>query len=178
MASWSVLEPVAGITIHIAATNEGLCWLSLKMSAEGFLADLRREYPLLEWWRDDEHPVLKEATRQLAGYFDGEVTEFQLPLAANGTAFQKKVWRALLNIPYGETRSYRDVAESIGAPRATRAVGAANGKNPVGIIIPCHRVIAVDGSLGGYAGGLRTKRFLLDHERKLTRLPFAATAAG
>lgn len=177
MASWSVLEPVAGIIIHIAATNEGVSRVSLNTSAEGFLSDLRRDLPLVEWWRDDEHPVLAEARRQLTGYFGGELTEFRLPLAANGTAFQKKVWQALREIPYGETRSYREVAESIGSPRSTRAVGAANGRNPVGIIVPCHRVIAADGSLGGYSGGLRTKRFLLDHERKTMRQPVAAAAA-
>jgi len=177
MASWSVLEPVPGLTIHIAATNEGLCLLSMQKPADEFLADLRRDFPLFEWWRDDDHPILAEARRQLSGYFRGELAVFELPLAMNGTTFQKRVWKALRGIPYGETRSYRDIAESIGSPRATRAVGAANGRNPVAIIVPCHRVIAADGSLGGYSGGLRTKRLLLDHEgRKASRYASAAAA--
>lgn len=103
---------------------------------------------------------------QLAEYFAGTRTRFSVALAPVGTAFQRQVWQELLNIPYGETRSYADVAYAINNPRAVRAVGHANGKNPISLIIPCHRVIGRAGSLVGYGGGLDRKRWLLDHERR------------
>ena len=99
-------------------------------------------------------------------YFALERTEFTVPLAPEGTPFQHEVWKALRAIPFGETRSYLDVANAIGKPKAVRAVGAANGRNPLGIIVPCHRVIGADGSLTGYAGGMERKKFLLDLERQ------------
>jgi methylated-DNA-[protein]-cysteine S-methyltransferase len=117
--------------------------------------------PLVE---DLEHPILGEAERQLAEYFAGARKSFDLPLAFVGTAFQKQVWSELLNIPFGQTRTYADVATAIGRPGAFRAVGAANGKNPVSIVAPCHRVIGKDGSLTGFAGGLEAKEFLLGIE--------------
>jgi methylated-DNA-[protein]-cysteine S-methyltransferase len=107
------------------------------------------------------HPVLAETERQLAEYFAGTRTTFDLPLAPTGTPFQKKVWKALLTIPFGETRSYGEIAVQIGSPAAVRAVGAANGKNPISIVAPCHRVIGASGKLTGFAGGLETKAFLL-----------------
>ena len=113
-----------------------------------------------------DHPVLRKAETQLSAYFAGERTTFDLPLAPAGTPFQRAVWRALLAIPYGETRSYRDIAKALGQPTATRAVGAANGRNPLPIVAPCHRVIGADGSLTGFGGGLENKRWLLDHERR------------
>jgi methylated-DNA-[protein]-cysteine S-methyltransferase len=102
---------------------------------------------------------------QLAAYFRGELIEFALPVAAPGTPFQQRVWAALRLIPYGETRSYGEVAAEIGNPAASRAVGAANGRNPVSIVVPCHRVVGSTGRLTGYAGGLTTKEQLLAHER-------------
>lgn len=102
--------------------------------------------------------------QQLAEYFAGQRTRFELPLAARGTAFQQQVWRRLCDIPFGVTASYADIAARLDNPRAVRAVGAANGRNPLAIVVPCHRVIGRDGSLTGYAGGLARKRWLLAHE--------------
>lgn len=104
---------------------------------------------------------------QLTEYFDGSRRRFDLELAPRGTAFQRAVWTALEAIPYGATASYRDVATAVGNPRATRAVGLANNRNPIALIVPCHRVIGADGSLTGYGGGLEMKRWLLDHERSV-----------
>lgn len=111
-------------------------------------------------------PVLVETARQLAAYFAGERQVFDLPLAPEGTAFQQMVWTALTKIPFGETRTYGQQAALIRRPSASRAVGAANGKNPIGIIVPCHRVIGTNGTLTGYAGGLAMKQWLLEHERR------------
>jgi methylated-DNA-[protein]-cysteine S-methyltransferase len=108
-----------------------------------------------------EHPVLVEAEHQLHHYFAGDRQSFDLPLEFVGTDFQRKVWNALLAIPFGQTRSYAEVASAISHPRAVRAVGAANGKNPISIIAPCHRVIGSNGHLVGYAGGLAAKQYLL-----------------
>lgn len=115
---------------------------------------------------DEGHPVLLEAERQLNDYFAGKLEKFSLELDFVGTEFQKKVWRALIGIPLGETRSYGQIARQIGHPKAVRAVGAANGKNPISIIAPCHRVIGSDGKLTGFAGGLEAKAFLLGMESK------------
>jgi methylated-DNA-[protein]-cysteine S-methyltransferase len=109
-------------------------------------------------------PPLPETRRQLAEYLAGERRAFDLPLAPRGTDFERRVWEALLAIPYGETRSYLEIAGAIGRPAACRAVGRANGRNPIAVVIPCHRVIGSDGSLTGYGGGLPLKRFLLDLE--------------
>ncbi|EID80864.1 MULTISPECIES: methylated-DNA--[protein]-cysteine S-methyltransferase [Rhodococcus] len=105
-----------------------------------------------------------EAVTQLTEYFDGRRTEFTVPLAARGTPFQQRVWDALRTIPYGETWTYGQLADSLGTPTAIRAVAAANGRNPISIIVPCHRVIGSNGNLTGYAGGLERKRFLLERE--------------
>jgi methylated-DNA-[protein]-cysteine S-methyltransferase len=110
---------------------------------------------------DDRHPVLVETERQLGEYFAGERKEFTVKLDVDGTAFQRKVWNALLTIPFGETRSYGQIAKQIGNPAAVRAVGAANGRNPVSIIAPCHRVIGSTGKLTGFGGGLDVKAHLL-----------------
>ena len=112
-------------------------------------------------WREGDSDVLREARRQLEQYFAGERRDFDLPLSPRGTEFQREVWLTLARIPYGETWSYRDLAQRIGRPSATRAVGAANGRNPLPIVLPCHRVIGADGSLTGFGGGLPTKAFLL-----------------
>ncbi len=108
--------------------------------------------------------------KQLRAYFKGELKEFDLNLAPDGTVFQQKVWRALQNIPYGELVSYKTIADTIGNPKAVRAVGAANGKNPLPVVVPCHRVIGSDGSLTGFGGGLPTKQKLIDLERSHLKL--------
>lgn len=108
----------------------------------------------------DDIPLFREARRQLDEYFDGQRQTFHLPLRPEGTEFQKKVWQVLCRIPYGQVISYRELATRVGAPRAFQAVGQANGHNPLPILIPCHRVIAANGTLGGYSGGLERKRFL------------------
>ncbi|MBX3199965.1 MAG: methylated-DNA--[protein]-cysteine S-methyltransferase [Labilithrix sp.] len=112
---------------------------------------------------DDE--AFGEVITQLRAYFDGTRTTFDVRIAPRGTDFQREVWRALAAIPYGETKTYAEIARAIGRPRAVRAVGAANGKNPLSIVVPCHRVIGRDGTLTGYAGGIDTKRRLLELER-------------
>ena len=114
----------------------------------------------------DETPLLLEAERQLREYFSGARRDFELPLAPRGSAFQRSVWRALTAIPYGEVRSYGFIAAAIGNPRACRAVGMANHRNPLPILIPCHRVVGADGSLTGYGGGMERKRFLLELEQR------------
>lgn len=114
-----------------------------------------------------EHPVLAEAERQIQEYFAGERTSFSVPLDFRGTDFQKSVWAALLTIPFGETRSYGEIARQIGRPGASRAVGAANGRNPLSIVAPCHRVIGTNGALTGFAGGLAAKEALLGMERRV-----------
>ncbi|MGB7756032.1 MAG: methylated-DNA--[protein]-cysteine S-methyltransferase [Salinisphaera sp.] len=114
------------------------------------------------WQRDDA--AFAEVRRQLDAYFEGRRTTFDLPLAPAGTAFQKMVWAALAEIPFGHTENYGELARRIGSPGAARAVGLANGRNPIPIIVPCHRVIGADGSLTGYGGGIERKRWLLQHE--------------
>jgi len=111
-----------------------------------------------------DHPILRHAAEQLSAFLAGERHEFDLPLRPHGTDFQRQAWAALLQIPYGQTRSYREQAESVGRPTAVRAVGAANGRNPIPVVIPCHRVIGSGGALTGYAGGTPLKVRLLDLE--------------
>jgi len=111
-------------------------------------------------------PVLREATKQLSEYFDGMRKVFDLPLEVKGTEFQKKVWKELIKIPFGETRSYGEIAKAIGNPKASRAVGMGCNRNNIAIVIPCHRVIGKDGSLTGFASGVGIKAKLLDHERR------------
>jgi methylated-DNA-[protein]-cysteine S-methyltransferase len=118
------------------------------------------------WARADGDPLLRRAARQLAEYFDRRRTTFDLPLRLEGTPFQQRAWEALRAIPFGETRSYGQQARAIARPSAVRAVGGANARNPIAIIVPCHRVIGSDGSLTGYGGGMPTKRWLLEHERR------------
>jgi methylated-DNA-[protein]-cysteine S-methyltransferase len=117
---------------------------------------------------DPDGEPFAAASRQLREYFGGERTGFDLPLALDGTAFQRRVWAALQEIPYGHTVSYGQLADRIGQPSASRAVGLANGKNPVGIIVPCHRVVGADGGLTGYGGGIERKRYLLAHEQRVS----------
>lgn len=115
--------------------------------------------------RDDQHPILLKTQQQLSEYFAGQRTSFDVALDFLGTAFQKQVWQALLSIPFGQTRSYKQIAEQIGNVKAVRAVGAANGKNPISIIAPCHRVVGANGKLVGFAGGLENKEILLKLEK-------------
>ena len=116
--------------------------------------------------QNNNHPILLKAEQQLKDYFAGKLKSFSIALDFAGTEFQKKVWNALLTIPFGETRSYSQIAKQIGSPKAVRAVGAANGKNPLSIIAPCHRVIGANGKLTGFAGGLEAKACLLGIEAK------------
>ena len=144
--------------------------LTLVASEQGLRAILWAEeragrVTLPERRDDPAHEVLAEAMRQLAEYFAGERRAFDLPLDPVGTEFQRAVWTGLNAIPYGETRSYAALAAAIGRPGASRAVGAANGRNPLSIVTPCHRVIGANGTLTGFAGGLAVKQWLLAHER-------------
>ncbi|HEQ0063474.1 TPA: methylated-DNA--[protein]-cysteine S-methyltransferase [Pseudomonas aeruginosa] len=132
--------------------------------------------PLDEMQFAEANPILAETEHQLSEYFAGSRTRFELPLDFQGTEFQKKVWNALLTIPFGETRSYSEIAAQIGSPKAVRAVGAANGKNPLSIVAPCHRVIGASGGLTGFAGGLAAKQWLLRLEQRPTRPELFDTA--
>jgi methylated-DNA-[protein]-cysteine S-methyltransferase len=120
--------------------------------------------------RDDDEPVLVDARRQLEEYFAGNRVQFDIPVSVDGTAFQKRVWEQLSKIPYGTTISYGELARRIDKPTASRAVGLANGRNPVAIFVPCHRVVGANGSLTGFGGGMDRKRALLDLEREVATL--------
>lgn len=144
--------------------------LKLVASDKGLVAVLwQNDNPnrvrLGELVKQDSHLVLTEAQRQLGEYFEGKRRNFSVALDMRGTTFQRNVWEALLAIPFGETRTYRDVADRLGNARATRAVGAANGRNPISIIVPCHRVIGSNGKLTGFAGGLEVKAHLIELEQ-------------
>jgi methylated-DNA-[protein]-cysteine S-methyltransferase len=117
------------------------------------------------WKQNSNHPLLNKAMQEITEYFNNQRTEFDLPLSFKGTIFQEKVWNAILEIPYGKTITYKMLAEKIGSPKAIRAVGTAVGRNPICIIIPCHRILASDGSLGGYVAGLKRKEKLLSLEK-------------
>ncbi|MGC5040790.1 methylated-DNA--[protein]-cysteine S-methyltransferase [Streptomyces sp. DT190] len=125
----------------------------------------QRHRPPEETFGPRDDTLFAETEEQLKAYFAGELTEFTVPLRLTGTPFQLRVWRELCRIPYGETRTYGRLADALGSPTASRAVGLANGRNPVGIIVPCHRVIGANGGLTGYGGGLERKQRLLDFER-------------
>ncbi len=131
-----------------------------------FPTETRTNEPQADWQRDDA--LFRVAFGQLRGYFAGELTRFDLPLRLAGTAFQNKVWSALCEIPFGTTISYGALASRIGQPTASRAVGGANGANPLPIVVPCHRVIGSDNSLTGFGGGVEIKRFLLAHEQTVS----------
>lgn len=135
-----------------------------------FLKDKRKIEIPDDWVENKE--FFREAARQLEAYFSGKLKSFDLKLAPEGTAFQKSVWKALCEIPYGETRTYKDIAASIGKPKAYRAVGLANNRNPIAIIVPCHRVIGSNGKLTGYASGLDVKEFLLKLEENNLKAGF------
>ncbi len=140
------------------------------VAADGVLAGLymheQRHAPPAEAHGESDPAAFGAVTEQLDAYFRGELTEFDVPLSVEGTPFQKRVWAALREIPYGETRSYGQIAARIGQPGASRAVGLANGRNPIAIIVPCHRVVGADGRLTGYGGGLPRKQHLLALEQR------------
>jgi methylated-DNA-[protein]-cysteine S-methyltransferase len=151
------VSPVGAL--KIVASDQGLAAILWEK-------DRSRRVPLQDLTEKPRHPVLRAAEKQLREYFAGKRDRFDLKLDFAGTPFQKKVWSALLQIPFGETRSYGDIARQVGSPRAVRAVGAANGRNPISIVTPCHRVIGSNGKLTGFAGGLPVKEYLLEMERK------------
>lgn len=151
----------------LTATDQGLSGVFMEDHKGG-------PDPQPDWVHDPAR--LRPVAKQLAQYFEGSLDTFNVTLDLQGTPFQIEVWHALCRIPFGRTASYRDLAADIGRPNAVRAVGAANGRNPVSVIVPCHRVIGADGSLTGYGGGLDRKRFLLDHEARVKGLaPVEAT---
>jgi methylated-DNA-[protein]-cysteine S-methyltransferase len=152
---FKVLDSPLG-DILLAGTEQGLTQVSFQEGKSPL-------NPEQDWRRDEA--ALATAVAQLTAYFAGELQTFDLPLAPKGTPFQKKVWAYLQTIPYGRTTTYSAIAQALGNPKSTRAVGAANGRNPIAIVIPCHRVIGSNGKLTGYAGGLRFKEALLALER-------------
>jgi methylated-DNA-[protein]-cysteine S-methyltransferase len=164
------------ITYHMAASPLGLLFLARtprglrylefmdRKSLKRMIASRAPEQPDAVW--EPSLLELKSAVEQLDAYFNGVLHTFEIPLDAVGSEFQQRVWRALRDIPYGETRSYGQIAASLGQPRASRAVGLANHQNPIAIVVPCHRVIGADGSLTGYGGGMNRKRWLLSHEER------------
>ena len=139
----------------LAASDAGLC---------GVYFEEHRHFPGAQGWQEGEHPHLTRAAMQLDAYFNGSLRAFDLPLDPQGTPFQQAVWRHLSTVAYGATASYLSHARAIGADRAVRAVGSAIGRNPLAIIVPCHRIVGSDGRLTGYAGGLERKRYLLTFE--------------
>jgi O-6-methylguanine DNA methyltransferase len=148
--------------VFVASTNQGLCMVDFLTSKEIFLKGLHKQFPG-EVVRDDRKN--QKVLTQLKKYLKGELKNFDCPLDMRGTSFEKKVWTALKRIPYGRTRSYKDIAKSIGHPKAFRAVGNANGKNSIPLVIPCHRVIESNGGLGGFGHGLKVKARLLHLEK-------------
>ncbi|MGC9495794.1 methylated-DNA--[protein]-cysteine S-methyltransferase [Streptomyces sp. WG7] len=155
MKQHTVIDSPYG-ALTLVAEDGALCGL--------YMTDQRHRPPEETFGAADDGPFA-EAEEQLTAYFAGELKDFTLDLRLNGTPFQRTVWDQLRRIPYGETRTYGELAAALGTPNASRAVGLANGRNPIGIIVPCHRVIGASGSLTGYGGGLERKRRLLDFER-------------
>jgi methylated-DNA-[protein]-cysteine S-methyltransferase len=158
------------MTYYTKKTNTPVGELTLVASERGLAAilwedDDPRRVRLEPQREDPNNDILVEAERQLAAYFDGTLRVFSVPLDFVGTQFQTSVWKALLKIPFGQTRSYTQIAKQIGRPTAARAVGGASGKNPISIMAPCHRVVGANGDLTGFAGGLGTKELLLNLER-------------
>jgi methylated-DNA-[protein]-cysteine S-methyltransferase len=150
----------------LAADEEGLLLIEFHTP--------RHPMSRLQDWVEGDNPILEATRKQLDEYFTGSRKEFDLPLSPQGTPFQKEVWHTLATIPYGHTISYAQLAQRVGKPTAMRAVGAANGRNPLPIVLPCHRVIGADGSLTGFGGGLPTKQFLLQLEGALPQIDWLA----
>ena len=167
------------MSLHTKSIESPVGTLKLIASDRGIVAilwhnDSPRRVRLAPQTEDANHPILLKTESQLAEYFAGKRQSFDLPLDPQGTPFQRAVWDALLAIPFGETRTYGQLAKQLGNPNATRAVGAANGRNPISIIVPCHRVVGSTGKLTGFAGGLHTKSFLLELEARTLLLTAAA----
>ena len=148
--------------VFVASTEKGVCMIDFLTSEKAFLKELKALIPG-EIVRDDQKN--RKALSQMERYLKGELKRFDCPLDLQGTPFQKKVWSKLATIPYGQTRSYKEIAEAIGHPKAFRAVGNANGSNPIPLILPCHRVIESNGGLGGFGHGIKVKKELLDFEK-------------
>lgn len=169
LAASSAVAALTVYTVHESPLGP----LILSATADGVLNGLwiigEKHAPVIEpdWQRDDT--AFDEVRRQLDEYFAGTRQVFDLPLTAEGTAFQQSVWAGLRRIPCGVTKSYGQLAEEIGNPKAVRAVGLANGRNPISIIVPCHRIIGANGTLTGYGGGLKAKSWLLEHENRITQ---------
>lgn len=162
---WSSVSSVQG-TCSVIATGAGVCWMGTPGTEREYgLAWLARHLSIADVVEDGEVEPLRQAVDQLQRYFAGEHLQFSCPLDLRGTVFQVAVWQELYRVPYGETRSYAQIAQAIGRPKAVRAVGAANGANPIAVIVPCHRIIGSDGSMTGYGGGLPMKEWLLALER-------------
>lgn len=162
--SWRAVRTRFG-TFHVACLDGAIVHTALpNVDRETFLADVRRHFADAQFVERQAEPLLERAAAQLVEWADGKRTRFDVPVALNGTPFQQKVWGVLSNIPYGEVRSYAEVAQAIGKPGASRAVGQANHRNPVAPFVPCHRVVAANGTLGGYGGGLALKQRMLDLE--------------
>ena len=155
MIEWTEICLTDDLTVRVVTSNLGLRAINFRLSEP------------VAGERNDSNPIARETAGQLAAYFDGRLRTFDLPLDLQGTAFQTRVWRELEGIPYGKTRSYLQIAEALACPKAVRAVGAANGANPIPIVIPCHRVIGASGKLVGYGGGLPLKTRLLTLEGAL-----------
>lgn len=168
----------AGYYSEMASPLGTLLLLGDGSALTGLYMDSQRHRPLLPevCIRDDGQ--FRAVREQLRAYFAGELQHFDVPIAWHGTAFQQRVWKGLCDIPYGATASYGGLAARIGNARASRAVGLANGRNPIGIIVPCHRVVGADGSLTGYGGGVERKQWLLAHERRHAPASRLAGAAG
>ena len=147
--------------LHLASSDQGVIFISFS-GKENLMKDLEKLVPDMEL--EENTSKNKKVIRQLKDYFSGTRKDFDLPLHMIGTEFQKLVWRQLCQVPFGKTASYKEIAEKIGKPKAMRAVGQANHRNPIPIIIPCHRIIGANGHLVGFGGGLDKKRFLLSHE--------------
>ena len=150
------------------ANDEGLCLFDFEFRKSIDPIMKRIEHHSGQTFTEGEHPVFAELEKQISGYFSGTRTVFDIPLLLLGTPFQVSVWKALLEIPFGETRSYKEQSIFLGNLKAIRAVAGANGENGIAIIVPCHRVIGENGSLTGYGGGLPKKKWLLDHEMKIS----------
>jgi methylated-DNA-[protein]-cysteine S-methyltransferase len=158
MTSYSILKTPVGDLMLVANKSElvGIYFSDCRHVPAG----------QKNWTRDEQHPVLKKAGKELTEYLDGKRSTFSFPPSAYGTDFQKRVWREIAKIPFGKTISYSDLAKRAGSPNAIRAVGTATGRNPLGIMVPCHRVLEKNNGLGGYAGGLKRKQYLLELEKK------------
>ncbi len=166
--AYHVMSSPLGL-LFIARAERGLKFIEFmdRKSIKRMIARHEPRYPGATW----EASLLenKQVVEQLEGYFCGAVTSFDLPLDPDGSEFQLAVWRELVRIPFGEKRAYGQIAKAIGQPRAARAVGLANNQNPLVVVVPCHRVIGADGSLTGYGGGMRRKKWLLQHEARFAR---------